>query len=443
MIVTKRRAQLACLAGAAALTLAACSSSKSTAGGNTATTSGGSGGQTGATVSPPAKITGTLSGPGVTASTITIGQITTITGPVPGLFQGANDGLDAWAAWINANGGIDGRQIKITHVDDGFNCTAYTNAMKQFNTSAFAVVGNFTLEDTCGKAVLNPNPNLIDIQAGALDPTLYSIPNVYAPSPTPPGAVTTGLEYFKSKFPNDIKKAGALVGASAAVNGKEEQLTAKSLGYNYVYTRTIGDFETNYTSDILRMKNAGVKIVDMTDVAVTNTADFLQQAAQQSFHPDVVFGASAYDAKMFKLLGNVSLANNILYTTLPFALYLGQDRATNPGVNTFLTWSQNAHPGAAPDLYGVDAWAAGQLLIKAMQAAGSNVTPATTEAAIKGVTNFDADGLIGPSSPGTKTPSHCVVVAAVQGGQWKRLDPPSSGFDCSGTYHNIPLSALQ
>ena len=442
MIVTKRRAQMACLAGAAALTLAACSSSKSTAGGTTASTSG-SGGQTGATVAPPAKITGTLSGPGVTASTITIGQIATITGPVPGLFQGADDGLDAWAAWVNANGGIDGRQVKVTHVDDGFNCTTYTNAMKQFVTSAFAVIGNFTLEDTCGKSVLNANPNLIDIQAGALDPTLYSIPNVYAPEPTPPGAVTTGLQYIKNKFPSDIKKAAALVGASAAVNGREEQLTAKSLGYVYVYTRTIGDFETNYTSDILRMKNAGVKVVDMQDVAVTNTADFLQQAAQQSFHPDVVFGSSAYDAKMFKLLGNVSLANNVLYAPVPDGLYLGQDRATNPGVNTFLTWLNNAHPGAAADLYGVDAWAAGQLLIQAMQGAGSNVTPATTEAAIKGITNFDADGLIGPSSPGTKTPSHCLVMAEVVNGNWKRIDPATTGFDCSGTYHNIPLSAVQ
>ena len=441
MIVTKRRAQLACLAGAAALTLAACSSSKPTAGGNTATTSGGTG-QTGATVAPPAKVTGTLSGPGVTASTITIGEIATITGPVPGLFQGADDGLDAWAAWINANGGIDGRQIKVTHVDDGFNCTTYTNAMKQFASSAFAVVGNFTLEDTCGKPVLNANPNLIDIQGAALDPTLYSIPNIFTPEPTPPGAVTTGLQYIKNKFPNDVAKTAALVGASAAVNGREEQLTAKSLGYKYVYTRTIGDFETNYTSDILRMKNAGVKIVDMQDVAVTNTADFLQQAAQQSFRPDVVFGSSSYDAKMFKLLGNVSLANNILYAAVPDALYLGQDRASNPAVNTFLTWLDNAHPGSAPDLYGVDSWAAGQLLIKAMQAAGGNVTPATTLAALKGVSNFDADGLIGASQPGVKVPSHCVVMAAVQNGQWKRVDPATTGFDCSGTYHNIPLSQV-
>jgi ABC-type branched-subunit amino acid transport system substrate-binding protein len=437
----KRGVALLCGAG---IVLAACSSSKTSSSpnnntGNTQST----GGQTGSTIPPPTKITGTLSGPGVTPTTITIGQITTITGPVPGLFQGANDGLDAWAGWVNANGGIDGRQVKIVHVDDGFNCTVYTNAMKNFSTSAFAVLGNITLEDTCGKSVLAANPNLLDIQALELDPTLYTVPNVYTPAPNPPGGITTGLQYIKNKFPNDITKAAALVGISAKVNGKEEQLTAESIGYKYVYTRNIGDFETNYTSDILRMKDAGVKIVDLTAVAVTNDADFLQQAAQQNFHPDVVYAATAYDAKFFKLLGSASLANGVVYSALPDALYLGQDRAAVPAVNTFLTWLENTHHGASADLFAVDAWAAGDLLVQAMKAAGSNITPASVGQAIKTVNNFNADGLIGVTSPGQKMGTRCVVMAGVVDGQWKRLDPTSSGFDCSGTYHPVSLAQAE
>jgi ABC-type branched-subunit amino acid transport system substrate-binding protein len=431
----------ACAAG---LLLAACSSSKSSTSPNANTGNAQpTGGQSGATIPPPAKITGTLSGPGVTPTTITIGEITTITGPVPGLFQGANDGLDAWAAWVNANGGLDGRQVKVVHVDDGFNCTSYTNAMRQFSTSAFAVLGNLTLEDTCGKSVLAADPNLLDIQALTLDPTLYSVPNVYTASPSPPGGSTTGLQYIKNKFPNDITHAAALVGVSAKVNGKEAQLTAESIGYHYVYTRNIGDFETNYTSDILRMKNDGVKIVDLTAVAVTNDADFLQQAAQQNFHPDVVYAATAYDAKFFQLLGNASLANGVVFSGLPDALYLGQDRATVPAVNTFLTWLGNTHHGASADLFAVSSWAAGQLFVKAMQGAGSNITQASVAQAIHSVNNFNADGLIGPTNPGQKMGTHCVVMAGVVNGQWKRLDPTSSGFDCSGVFHSVSLSQAE
>src|SRR5581483_5403175 len=164
----------------ASLMLMGCGGSHSSSG--SATTASGA---SSPTLAPPAKITASLTGPGVTATTITLGQITTISGPVPGLFQGANDGLDAWAAWINANGGLDGRTVKIDHVDDGFSCNTYTSAFKQMATTTFAVVGNFTLEDTCGKSVLAANPNLIDVQAATLDPSLYGTPNLFAPSPNP------------------------------------------------------------------------------------------------------------------------------------------------------------------------------------------------------------------------------------------------------------------
>lgn len=438
----KYGAVLACVAAMTGLVASACSSSKSSTTSATTSASGGGQGGSGATIAPPAKITGTLSGPGVTASTITIGQITTTTGPVPGLFQGANDGLDAWAAWVNANGGIAGRQVKIDHVDDGFNCTTYTNAMQHFATSAFAVVGNFTLEDTCGKKVLAANPDLIDIQAATLDPTLYDIPNVYSPAPNPPGASTTGLIYMKQKYPDAVTHAAQLVGQAAAANGREELLTAESVGYKYLYVRDVPDLTTNFTSDILRMKNAGVKFVDMTALAVTSDANFLQQAAQQNFHPTVLYGASSYDAQLFKLLGNASLANNVVWAPVPFALYLGQDRSTVPAVNTFLTWLQQTKPGNTANLFAVEAWAAGQLLQQAMQQAGSTVNRASVQQAVKGITSFNADGLIGQSNPGEKKGGHCVVMAAVRNGGWVRVNP-ASGFDCSGTYHDIPLSQLQ
>jgi ABC-type branched-subunit amino acid transport system substrate-binding protein len=432
------------LAAAAAVVVTACSSSSHSTNSSTGAVGGATGAGSGKTIPPPARITGSISGPGVTASTITIGQITTTSGPVPGLFQGANDGLDAYVKWINANGGIDGRTVKVVHVDDGFNCNAYTQAMNQFATSTFAIVGTFTLNDTCGKSVLAAYPNLLDVQAVALDPTLYSIPNVFTPTPTPPGYQTTGFAYFKSRFPNDITKTATLIGQSAAANGQEEMLTAESLGYKYVYKRVIGDFETNFTSDILRMKNDGVKIVDMGATAVTNVANFLQQANQQNFHPVALIAPSAYDAKLFTLTGNASLANNIVFAPLPYALYLGTDRASVPAVNTFLDQLNQAHPGDTANLFAVTAWAAGALLNEAMAkaSASGSITQTSVMNALKGTTSFNADGLIAPNNPGQKQGGHCVIIASVVNGQWQRIEP-STGFDCSGTYHNVPLSELK
>lgn len=427
----------------AALALSACSGSKSPAAspaGGSATTLNPT---TLPTLAPDPAVTGSLSGPGVTASTITLGQITTITGPVPGLFQGADWGLDGWAAWVNANGGIDGRQVRIDQVDDGFNCTTYKDAMQRFATTAFAVVGNLTLEDTCGKAVLEANPDMVDIQALALDPTLYSIPNVYTGSPQPPGAATTGLLYMKQRYPDAVTHAALLAGQAAAANGREEQLTAESLGYHYLYTNDIPDLTTDFTSYILRMKNEGVQFVDMSALAVSSAANFLQQAAQQDFHPQVLYSAAAYDASFFKLLGNASLADNVVWAAVPDSLYLGQDQASVPAVNTYLTWLHKATPSATSDLFAVEAWSAGQLLATAMEHAGSTVTQASVLSALSHVDSFDADGLIAPNDPGAKQGTHCVVMTNVQGGAWVRVDPTTPGqFDCSGTYHTLTLAQI-
>ena len=121
-------AALACATG---LLLAACSSSSQSGQGSGSPGTSAAGGTTspagpGATIPPPPAVTGTLSGPGITSTTITIGQITTTSGPVPGLFQDSNDGLDAYVAYVNAKGGIAGHQLKVVHMDDGLDCNTYT-----------------------------------------------------------------------------------------------------------------------------------------------------------------------------------------------------------------------------------------------------------------------------------------------------------------------------
>ncbi|HEX4218789.1 MAG TPA: ABC transporter substrate-binding protein, partial [Acidimicrobiales bacterium] len=79
--------------------------------------------------------------PGLTAKTITIGQIADISGPIPGAFLGAVQGLDGWAAYVNSTGGIDGRKVVIAHKDSALACTPFTNAIDAIVGTTFASVG--------------------------------------------------------------------------------------------------------------------------------------------------------------------------------------------------------------------------------------------------------------------------------------------------------------
>jgi ABC-type branched-subunit amino acid transport system substrate-binding protein len=435
---------MACVAGISVLALASCSSSKHSSTGTTNTsnpagaspsTAAGSG-----TLLTPVKVTGSISGPGVTPTTITIADIATSSGPVPGLFSGSNDGMDAWAAYVNAAGGIAGHQVKVEHLDDAFDCNTFKNDLSGLVGHVFAVVGSFTLVDSCGKAVLAANPTLPYVPA-IMDVSLYSLPNTFAPNPNPPGFSTTYFNYVKSLYPNDITHVGTISSGSNTAIGKEEQITAKSVGWKYVYSRFFGPTETNWTSDILRMKADGVKIVDLMETDVAISAGFLQQAAQQNFHPDAVMSVAAYDANFLKLLGNPSLASNLIAPVLG-PLWLGTDASTVPAVNTFDTWMSRAKPGTALTLFAQESWNSAELLLQAMHDAGSQVTQTSVLTALANVHNFNAQGLQAPTNPGSKQGGHCTVFAHIDNGQWARKNP-QTGFDCSGIYNNVPLSEVK
>ena len=46
----------------------------------------------------------------------------TLSGPIPGLFQGSPYGADAYFAMVNSQGGVNGRKIAMVSADDALNC---------------------------------------------------------------------------------------------------------------------------------------------------------------------------------------------------------------------------------------------------------------------------------------------------------------------------------
>ena len=355
-------------------------------------------------------------------------------GPVPGLFAGAPQGLDAWAAYVNSKGGIDGRKVVIKFVDAALNCTSYTNGIKSLAGNSFALVGTYSLVDTCGEQTLKANPELTDLEGAILEPALDSYSNVFAPVATQPGDATTVYQWVKDKFgAAAVQKAASLWGASAQFDYFEQANAMRSIGYKIIYNRGFNDLETNFTADILRMKADGVEVVDETDNNVGDLADFLNQAAQQNFHPLAVISGTAYDPTFFKLLGNPSDAKNVVIY-LGSSMYLGEDAANVPEINVLTHWLQQTHPGAAMNIFSVDAFAAGLLFQQAMEKLGSNPTRAGLQSAIRGITSFNADGLLPNENPGGKVPAPCDVIVTTQGTKYVRTDPPNSGFLCNGTW---------
>ena len=97
---------------------------------------GGVAGSAGAATATPA--------PGVTSNSITVGTISTQTGPISSNFSSLIYGEEAYFKYINAQGGINGRQINLKYtLDDGGNPSQFTQLANTLinQDHVFAVTG--------------------------------------------------------------------------------------------------------------------------------------------------------------------------------------------------------------------------------------------------------------------------------------------------------------
>ena len=120
----------------AALAVAACSSSGSS---SSSTTSSGSSPAAGSSSSSSAALT--ASAPGITATTITIGSHQPLTGPAAPGYSEIAPASAAYFAYVNAHGGVYGRNITYKYLDDGYNPTTTATVVRQLvlQDNAYAV----------------------------------------------------------------------------------------------------------------------------------------------------------------------------------------------------------------------------------------------------------------------------------------------------------------
>src|SRR5262249_11917187 len=137
-------------------------------------------------------------GPGVTATEIDVGNVSTLTGPIPGLFLGAVHGTQAFAAYLNARGGICGRRIVVKSADDNLQVSQNASATRTLKDSVFAFVGSFSGDDQGMPSVL-AGTDVADI-GEALATERFKLANNFSPEPIDGWNVAPYLLY-KQLFP--------------------------------------------------------------------------------------------------------------------------------------------------------------------------------------------------------------------------------------------------
>jgi ABC-type branched-subunit amino acid transport system substrate-binding protein len=367
--------------------------------------------------------------PGVTAKTITVGSISDISAPLPGLFTGAKIGTQAYFAMINSEGGVNGRQLILDGRDSAFSTGTVKSAAASIAASDFAIVGGFSLVDGSEQAAIDAAK--LPIITQVLTPALYADPNLYSAVPLVVGGEETGpFKWLKKTYPKDVTAVG-LIGSNAAATSITAEQTYRnltySLGYKWLYAHDVGYTQTTFLPDMIKMKQAGVKLVLEISQQGAYISTMAQEIKQEGLGALLVSGAQTYEQGF-----NPGPAGNGTIITTSTALYMGQDAKVVPAVATFDKWAKKVDPQTQLDLYTLYGWVNAQLFVQALKGAGANPTRASLDAQLNKITSFNADGLLTTSNPAKKIPGQCWIAAEYLNGTWKRIPPdPKTGFVCS------------
>ena len=365
---------------------------------------------------------------GVTGDSVALANISTLSGPVPGLFQGAVIGAQAAVAYQNSLGGVHGRRMRLSVNDDQFDSGANRSATQDATSKAFALLGSFSVYDDAGAESITKSgmPDL----SYSLSDARRAVPSNFSVEPAQAGGWQVGyLQWIKTRNPTEITAVGSLfpdlpAGRASFLAGKK---AAESLGWRFAYERAIQPTETDFTADVVRMRQSGVRMVWMANLDVKAQARVANAFGQQGFHPVFIGGASAYDPSLVPLAKEN--AEGMIIPQL-YAAFAGEDAQLSPEIALFNRWVDKIKPGYKPDLFAMFSWAEGRLLFKAMEMAGPRLTRAAVNDAIRKIDVFDANGMVAPASPARKQPPTCFIILTVRNGKFSRLDP-AQGYICN------------
>jgi ABC-type branched-subunit amino acid transport system substrate-binding protein len=397
---------------------------------------GGGGGTTGAVAAPPGGNGGSTD-IGVTANSITLGSVTTLSGPVPGLFSGAVYGARAYFAYQNSLGGVYGRQLNLSVADDQLDCGQ--NRAQHLNQvpRVLGFVSSLSLYDNCGAEVLQATKTMPDV-ALAFSTKAGGLANNFSIAPLVPGYRLGSLQYYKQKYPNAVGHMATLVGniGSAVEIWKGIKAAAVSLGYQVAYERSYSPGETDFTADVIQMRQKGVQMLYFVSADAHTIARVANTAAQQNWHPQLLAvgaGNATYDPGF---LSEAGAAAEGMVADQAQALFFNQQDASNiPGVARYQEWMNKIGQRSHTDLYSAWGWGSAMLAVQGLKDAGPHLTRASWLAAMQRIHRFDGDGMFAASDPASKKPATCYVVLKVVGGRFTRVDTPAKAFRCDAGYY--------
>jgi ABC-type branched-subunit amino acid transport system substrate-binding protein len=387
---------------------------------------------------------------GVTAKTITIAVVADVDNSLaPNAFKGIVDGAQAGAKYVNANGGVAGRTLKVDFIDSHLNPNDTRNAIITACGQDLAMVATATalftgLDDLTGcKDKAGAATGLPDIGAIVLGTPQACSPVSYPVIPSMidcstvgknPQTYRTNQGVFKYLAKQNKDLHGPFIKTSdspdAARSTDALAAGAKNAGIDVTSMPVLSNSspQSAFTPVVTQMKQDGS---NWSDNGLTTPGAVLlrQEAALQGIDSSKVVWqctSACYDQKAMAAAGDAMNGEYVDLGFLPFS-----EAKSNKTLAGFLKYIGKDNASAF-GVYGFEAVLAFEQAANEAAKSSDGLTRASLLTALKGMTSFNAGGMTGTVNIGGKVPSSCFMVVQWNGGKFSRIYPKQAGtFDCT------------
>ncbi len=375
---------------------------------------------------------------GITADTITVG---TVSDPGfegrPGLNQELFDAADAFVAWCNAAGGINGKQLEVNLHDAAI--TEYQPVMAEACETDFGIIGSGAVQDnfwpdsgaSCG---------LFDIAGFSVTPEKAGLAgqDVVAarsvqPVPNPVDEFPVGAASILSEdFPDAGDRVGILNAdldtlVTQAARVKEAY---ESIGFTVVHEATYNVLgEANWAPFAAAVEEAGVTFLTFVGEG-ENLALFQQALDEIGYDVEVTLqDANFYDPTYIESAGAAAEGTFLRNAFWPF-----EEAADNPATAQYIEQVEAIDGKVA--LLGAQAWSAWLLFAQSARDCdlADDLTRSCVLEAAASVTEWTGGGLHATTNPGANEGPDCTLVLQVQDGAFVRYAPTDEDYACDPAY---------
>ncbi len=353
------------------------------------------------------------SGGAASGDTIRIGGLAPLTGDASSYGVAVNNGTLLAVEEINANGGIDGKQIDYIYYDEQGDATEAVNAYNRLvqDDQVVAIIGDVTTTPTLAVAQASQQDNIPIISASA----------------TAAEVTLTGPNVFRACFTDPFQ--GQLMASYAW-----EKLGAQTAAVLY-------DMADDYSSGIAEAFIAKAEELGLQVVAEESyqggAADFRSQLTNiKGQNPDVLFLPVYYEdlrliSAQAKEVGveaqlcgadgwDSVLTDNFDSSVLEGGVFCSQysTESTDERVQNFISTYKETYD-MDPNMFAVLAYDATYMMAQAISDAGST----DSQAIIDAMAALEYDGLTGTMTfDADRNPQKSAVIVAIEGNAYKYVE---------------------